>query len=33
MLEKKAIEGKGKWILMKYDIDKIPQLTNALKVY
>jgi len=32
ILEDLATEAQGKWILAKFDIDKIPQLANALKV-
>jgi len=33
ILEDLAKDNVGKWILAKFDIDKIPQLASALKVF
>jgi Thioredoxin domain-containing protein len=32
ILEEKAKNADGKWILAKFDIDEIPQLASALQV-
>ncbi len=32
LLEKKCAEAKGEWILIKFNIDAIPQIATALQV-